>query len=86
MFALVDRVPSVAVDKGVEPAGPVLGDIEFRDVWFQYQGRDKVSNPSNAQFLFHGIAVPSCLNLVLVERESVSKHPSDHIRPAEEVW
>lgn len=38
----MDRVPAVAIDKGVEPTGQVLGMVEFRDVWFQYKGRDKV--------------------------------------------
>ena len=43
MFALVDRVPAVAGDEGVEPAAEVVGDLEFRDVWFHYQNRKKVS-------------------------------------------
>lgn len=43
VFALVDRVPAVAVDEGIIPAEGAAGNIEFRDVWFQYQGRDKVS-------------------------------------------
>lgn len=42
VFSLVDRIPVVPVDKGLEPAGDVLGDVEFRDVWFHYKGRDKV--------------------------------------------
>lgn len=42
VFALVDRVPAVALDEGLKPTGEVAGDVEFRDVWFQYQGRDKV--------------------------------------------
>ena len=42
VFALVDRVPAVALDEGSKPSGEVDGDVEFRDVWFQYQGRDKV--------------------------------------------
>ncbi|CAM9299169.1 unnamed protein product, partial [Laminaria digitata] len=41
VFALVDRVPAVALDEGLKPTGEVAGDVEFRDVWFQYQGRDK---------------------------------------------
>lgn len=43
VFALVDRVPAVAGDEGLEPSAEVVGDLEFRDVWFQYQNRDKVS-------------------------------------------
>lgn len=42
VFALVDRTPAVAGDEGLEPTAEVVGDVEFRDVWFQYKSRDKV--------------------------------------------
>lgn len=48
VFALVDRVPAVAGDEGLEPTAEVVGDLEFRDVWFQYQSRDKVGQPSRS--------------------------------------
>eukprot|EP00903_Cladosiphon_okamuranus_P017844 g16422.t1 len=41
VFALIDRVPAVAADEGLEPTAEVVGELEFRDVWFQYQNRDK---------------------------------------------
>lgn len=41
VFALVDRVPEVALDEGVIPTERAAGNVEFQDVWFQYQGRDK---------------------------------------------
>ncbi|CAM9217576.1 unnamed protein product [Pylaiella littoralis] len=41
VFALVDRTPAVAGDEGLEPTADVVGDLEFRDVWFQYQSREK---------------------------------------------
>ncbi|CAM9708259.1 unnamed protein product [Scytosiphon promiscuus] len=41
VFDLVDRVPAVAGDEGLEPSAEVVGDLEFKDIWFQYQGRDK---------------------------------------------
>lgn len=44
MFELLDRVPAVALDEGLEPIGQVAGEVEFQDVWFQYQGRDQVSS------------------------------------------
>lgn len=47
VFALVDRVPAVAVDEGLVPGGQVAGDVEFRDVWFRYQGRDKVGSSTS---------------------------------------
>lgn len=42
VFTLVDRVPRVPVNEGLEPTETVVGDVEFCDVWFQYDGRDKV--------------------------------------------
>lgn len=55
MFALVDRVPAVAGDEGLEPSAEVVGDLEFRDVWFHYQNRDKASRQQTL--------APSCLTL-----------------------
>ena len=40
----MDRVPAVALDDGLQPAGDVHGRLEFRDVWFQYHGRNKVGS------------------------------------------
>lgn len=42
VFTLVDRVPRVRLSEGIEPTETVVGDVEFCDVWFQYDGRDKV--------------------------------------------
>lgn len=42
VFTLVDRVPRTPVNEGLEPTETVVGDVEFCDVWFQYDGRDKV--------------------------------------------
>lgn len=39
----MDRVPEVALDEGVIPTERAAGNVEFQDVWFQYQGRDKVT-------------------------------------------
>ncbi|CAN0402919.1 unnamed protein product, partial [Ectocarpus fasciculatus] len=36
VFALTDRTPAVSGDEGLEPSTDVVGDLEFRDVWFQY--------------------------------------------------
>lgn len=35
----------MAGDEGLEPTADVVGDLEFRDVWFQYQSREKVGRP-----------------------------------------
>ncbi|CAM9261689.1 unnamed protein product [Ectocarpus sp. 12 AP-2014] len=43
VFALMDRTPAVSGDEGLEPSTDVVGDLEFRDVWFQYPTRDKAS-------------------------------------------
>ncbi|CAM9658174.1 unnamed protein product, partial [Sphacelaria rigidula] len=41
VFTLVDRVPAVALDEGLTPTDRAAGNVEFKDVWFQYHGRDK---------------------------------------------
>lgn len=42
VFDLADRVPAVEIDGGECPGDRAVGEVEFRDVWFKYTGRDKV--------------------------------------------
>ncbi|CAB1104935.1 ABC [Ectocarpus sp. CCAP 1310/34] len=49
VFALMDRTPAVSGDEGLEPSTDVVGNLEFRDVWFQYPTRDKASRSAVLQ-------------------------------------
>lgn len=70
MFALLDRVPAVPSNEGITPTERAAGDVEFRDVWFQYEGRDKVSHDTTSEvrtsmckafFAFYACAFTSSL-------------------------
>ena len=43
MFAILDRVPSVAEPKRPVHPGRLQGEVEFRDVGFQYGTRPRVA-------------------------------------------
>ncbi|CAN0176191.1 unnamed protein product, partial [Ectocarpus fasciculatus] len=49
VFALMDRTPAVSGDEGLEPSTDVVGDLEFRGVWFEYPTRGKASRSAVLQ-------------------------------------
>lgn len=54
MFTLLDRVPAVPLNEGIEPTEPVAGNVELCDVSFQYDGRDKVQQTTQLASLLVG--------------------------------